>query len=283
MTKITSPSRVIKIPNFKGRLSIRPLYVYLPPGYSEEQDVHYPVIYMHDGQNCFQAHVADSYAGSWRADETADHLIGRKRMRPTIIVGVSNGGENRMVEYLPPYASIRPRLGKYPLPWPNAPCGRADETLAYYREDVATAIEREFRVLPGRENRATCGSSMGGLFSTYIAWDHPQFARHHAIMSPSYWVTCNWRGVMSTVERLRLRERRDVRLWLDSGTQYEPGRGDDGMKDTATARDALLSGGYELGPDFNYYLAEGAVHHESAWAARLPQVFHFLFPTENEV
>lgn len=278
-----SPSRVIKFPAFKGRLPERDLYVYLPPGYDEDQDAHYPVLFMHDGQNCFQAYVADSFAGSWRADETADRLINQGHMRACIIVGVSNGGEERIREYLPPYASIQPRLGKYPIPWPNARCGRADVTYEYYAEDVASFLRAHFRVREGRDHTATCGSSMGGLFSTYIAWERPGFARHHGILSPTYWVTCDWRGVMTAIERLTTEKPRDVRLWLDSGTSYQPGRGDDGMKDTRKARDALMKNGYEPGPNFRYYLDDGAIHHESSWAARLPLVLPFLFPVETEV
>jgi predicted alpha/beta superfamily hydrolase len=272
---------VIKIPNFKGRLSGRPLYIYLPPGYDDQPDRHYPVLYMHDGQNCFQAYVADSFVGSWRADETADRLISQGLMRPCIMVGVGHGGAERVLEYLPPYAMLRPRLGKYTIPWPRSRHGRSDETFAYYLDDVAPYVRQNYRLLEGRQNVATCGSSMGGVFSTYIAWEHPEFARHHAILSPSYWSTCTWRRVMEMVERLRHDQPRDVRLWLDSGTLDTPGRGDDGMADTQAARDALLANGYELGPDFQYHLDEGGIHSESSWSARLHLILPFLFPPES--
>lgn len=271
---------VLKIPDFPGRLSRRPLYIYLPPGYDDHPDQHYPVLYMHDGQNCFQTFVEDSYVGSWRADETADDLITQGLMRPCIIVGVSHGGTERALEYLPPYAAIHARVGKVIIPWPTGRHGRSDETFAYYREDVAPYIRRNYRVLEGRENVATCGSSMGGVFSTYIAWEHPEFARHHAIVSPSYWVTSTWRHALEMVERLRHDPPRDVRLWLDSGTLYTPGRGDDGMADTQVARDALLANGYQLGRDFQYHLDEGGIHSESSWSARLRLILPFLFPPD---
>ena len=190
-----SPSRVEKIFSFEGSLSARALYLYLPAGYDEQPDTHYPVLYMHDGQNLFEAFVEDSYLGSWRADETADRLIREGRMQPCIIVGVSNGGEARLAEYLPPYAS-------YTLPAPKIKRkgkgrkiplkplqGRADETFVYYQNEVAPFVAANYRVLTGREHTATGGSSLGGLFSTYIAWEHPEFARSHAILSPSYWIT----------------------------------------------------------------------------------------------
>jgi predicted alpha/beta superfamily hydrolase len=283
MQESPSPSRVVKIPDFQGRLPPRALYIYLPPGYDDEPDRRYPLLFMHDGQNCFEAFADDSYVGSWRADETADRLINEGSMRPCLIVGVSHGGEERLAEYLPPYATFQLRRSAEVGFRRKQIRGRADETFAYYRDDVAPYLCRHYRVLSGRDNRATCGSSMGGLFSTYIAWEHPEFARHHAILSPALRIT---RGLLARrnkfIERLRDGKPRDLRLWLDSGTLDAPGRGDDGMKETAAARDALLGSGYVLGANFQYRLDKGAIHHESAWAARLPQVFRFLFPPESE-
>ena len=72
----------------------------------------------------------------------------------------------------------------------------------------------------------------------------------------------------------------DVRLWLDSGTQDSSGQGDDGLPETEAARDALLANGFSEGPDFQFFVDEGTVHNESAWAKRLPQIFQFLFSPE---
>jgi predicted alpha/beta superfamily hydrolase len=283
-----SPSRVIKIPDFKGSLPSRALYLYLPRGYDEHTERAYPVLYMHDGQNCFETFAADSFAGSWRAEQTADWLIGQGQMQECLIVGVSNGGRVRPVEYLPPYVSfwsLPPRLlgssKEYAHYLPEQPVrGWADRTLAYYRYEVADYIGQHYRVLAGREHTATCGSSMGGLFSAYIAWERSDFARSHAMMSPSFWLTQTASGKLEAIERLRTGRRRDVRLWLDSGTQTGPGEGNDGMFDTIAARDALLANGYIEGPDFQYYLDEGGLHNEASWAARLHRVFRFLFPIE---
>src|SRR5207253_11267298 len=52
----------------------RTLVVYCPPGYRDHPDLRYPVLYMHDGQNIFDA--ATSFLGvEWQADETAERLI----------------------------------------------------------------------------------------------------------------------------------------------------------------------------------------------------------------
>lgn len=284
-----SPPRVIKIPRFVGSLPSRPLYIYLPRGYDEHVHRHYPVIYMHDGQNVFAAYQQDSYAGSWEADLTANRLIAQGLMREAIIVGVANGNYHRVAEYLPPYITLFTRGRRSPrkdFPTPdetkavrlrNRPrpiYGRAHRTVHFYQNEIQPYLQRHYRILPGRENTATVGSSMGGVFSAYIAWDHPDFARHHAIMSASFWITRNQEGALEMIERFRHEPRRDVRLWLDSGTR------NDGEADTRAAREALLENGYVEGVDFCYYRDAGAEHRESAWAARLPQIFQFLLPVE---
>ncbi|MEM7343136.1 MAG: alpha/beta hydrolase-fold protein [Chloroflexota bacterium] len=288
-TVTVSASQVIKISDFTGSLSPRALYIYLPRGYEDHSDRYYPVIYMHDGQNCFESFVGDSFSGSWRADEVADRLISQGQMRETIIVGVSNGQESRNAEYLPPYTILYPSFGvkkRKPKSKKNRMIqkttrGRAGQTAAYYRYEVAPYIQKTYRALDGREHRATCGSSMGGLFTTYLAWERTEFARNHAALSPSYWITRTPKRTFETIERLRTGEPRDIRLWLDSGTLDAPGRGDDGLAEALAARDALIENGYQLGPDFQHYIAEGAIHHESAWSARLDKVFRFLFPAKE--
>lgn len=289
---VVSLPRVIKIEEFHGSLSTRPLYIYLPRGYAEHRDRRYPVLYMHDGQNCFDAFVDDSYAGAWQADLAASLLIRQGLLQECLIVGVSNGREQRILEYLPPYARHlppprRPTVaidhGDDQPPQRQRPlqpvAGRAAETLAYYRDEVALYMAQRYRTLTDREHTATCGSSLGGLFSVYSAWEHSDFARHHAALSTSFWITRNRANKLEAIERMRNAPRQDIRLWLDSGTLSSPGHGDDGQDETAQARAALLEAGYVEGVDFHYYVAEGATHSEGAWAARLPLVLQFLFPT----
>jgi len=69
----------------------RPILVALPPEYAVTNR-HYPVIYMHDGQNLFDADT--SYAGEWHADETLQQLS--HEGCPAIMVGIPNMGSQRI-------------------------------------------------------------------------------------------------------------------------------------------------------------------------------------------
>lgn len=272
-----SAPRVVKVPNFQGTLSARNLYIYVPRGYAENTDKRYPVLYMHDGQAAFQAYPENGF-GTWAADTMATRLIAQGRMRECVIVAVANSS-NRLTEYLPPYDSL------------ILFAGTADQTTSYYRGSVASYVAANYRVLTGRDDTATCGSSMGGFLSTYMAWEFPAFARHHAALSPAYWITRTASGVQDNdvFDRLRTGSPRDVRIYLDSGTQDGNPRGsistipdDDGMPEAWRARDELLQNGYRLGPDFRHEVFIGAIHSESSWAARLEQPFLFLFPITQE-
>src|SRR5881409_2192640 len=64
----------------------RTIIVYLPPCYETRPDLRYPVLYLQDGQNLFDASTA--FGGNeWRADETAGELITAREIEPLIIVG----------------------------------------------------------------------------------------------------------------------------------------------------------------------------------------------------
>src|ERR1044071_2382684 len=66
----------------------RPVYVWLPPSYSEADHRTYPVLYMHDGQNLFSDDVA--FGREWQVDE-AMHRLQALGLQ-AIIVGIPNAG-----------------------------------------------------------------------------------------------------------------------------------------------------------------------------------------------
>src|SRR5438552_17837759 len=75
----------------------RDILVYLPPGYFRFRRQQYPVLYLQDGQNVFDA--ATAFAGvEWGVDETAQRLIRRRLIEPLIIVAGANTGPVRVQE-----------------------------------------------------------------------------------------------------------------------------------------------------------------------------------------
>ena len=69
------------------------IWVYLPKNYNGS-DKKYPVIYMHDAQNLFDAKT--SYVGEWEVDETLNKMNAQ-----LIVIGIEHGNEKRMDELTP--------------------------------------------------------------------------------------------------------------------------------------------------------------------------------------
>jgi len=239
----------------------RRIGVYLPPGYARDVDVRYPVLYMHDGQNCFDD--ATSFAGEWHADETAQRLIERGEIEPIIIVAIANSGAGRTDEYTPT-KSDRYDEG-----------GRAQEYARFLLEELKPFIDREYRTQPGRNTTGVCGSSLGGLVSLYIAMTHADQVGLCAAISPSLW----W-GNEALLKSIQADPgwARHCRIWFDMGTAENPARAD--LRDVQNTRRLaaiLTRAGLQRGKDFEYLEVEGGEHNEQAWAARFDQVLRFLF------
>jgi predicted alpha/beta superfamily hydrolase len=243
----------------------RDIIVYLPPGYDApgyEGDAgrRYPVLYLHDGQNMFDA--ATAFGGQeWRADETAEHLIREGEIEPVIMVGIYNTGEHRIDEYTP----ARDAHGQSG--------GKARFYAAMIIEELKPFIDREYRTIDTREATGMGGSSLGGLVTLYVGMRHPEIFGKLAVLSPSVW----WRnGVILRMIRDRPIAGPRPKIWLDIGTAEgnQPARL---VQDTRRLRDVLLRQGWKLDEDLAYFEDVEAAHNEAAWSARLPRVLRFLF------
>ena len=249
-------------PGFISRVlgNRRDVLVYLPPGYGRSRR-RFPVLYLHDGQNVFDA--ATSFAGQeWGADETAERLISAREMAPIIIVAVANAGEDRIHEYTP----TRGRYHFYGEARRSK--GLGSRYGRFLREELKPFIDMHYRTRPEGESTGLGGSSLGGLVTLALALRHPKDWTRLAVMSPSVW----WDdGVLYRLVD-EIKRKPPLKIWLDTGTAEE------GWEQARELRDRLIAKGWSLGRDLHYYEAEGGQHTEAAWAARLGEVFKFLFP-----
>lgn len=288
----TSPVRA-DVPNY-GRLiehpdmasihaATRNVTVWLPPDY-EASDADYPVFYMHDGQNLFDA--SKTAFGEWCVDEHLARLIPNGQIRAPIVVGVWNT-PLRLREYVPAdliaalpddmREGIQSIYGGAPL---------SDGYLAFLVEELKPFIDRTYRTLPGRDDTMISGSSMGGLMSLYALMKRPEVfgaaaclsthwpLRIDAIADPSAleaWrekLVAAWTGVVSA----GLPPPADHRLYFD--------RGDETLDQfyavfQSRIDETIRARGY--GPDrFRTLVFPGAEHNEASWNARLDVPLTFL-------
>jgi len=235
----------------------RDIEVYLPEAYTNEPTRHFPVFYLHDGQNLFDGRTSYITDCTWRAHTTADRLTREGLIEPIILVGINNTGLRRMADYTP---SRDPSL-------------RGGDGDLYGRllvEELKPCIDREFRTLPDPANTALGGSSLGGLISLYLGFTYPEIFSKLAVLSPSVW--WNDRAILRTISTNR--NRPNLRIWLDMGTS----EGLRHLRDTDMLHRRLLQQGWREGFDLCYERVPGGLHNEDAWAARFDQVLRFLFP-----
>lgn len=234
----------------------RTIVVYLPPGYDQTAVRHYPVLYLHDGQNVFDQ--ATSFGDEWRVDETAESLITAGRIEPIIAVGVYNAGPHRIDEYT---QTARPDKGGG---------GHADDYGKMLVEELKPFIDSTYKTLPGAANTAMGGSSLGGLLTMHLGLRYPTAFSKLAVLSPSVW----WDDRVLLTEVEALTHKLPLKIWLDSGTNEGPNV----IEDARLLRDALVGKGWTVGQDLHYLEVEGGEHNEHSWSLRLGNVLEFLFP-----
>src|SRR5579872_6203 len=255
----------LRLHEFQSRTfhNTRFLRVWLPPGYDQDENSTrcYPVLYLNDGQNLFEA--STSFTGvEWGVDETADRLIREKTVPPMIIVGIDHAGKDRFREYMP-YRSLQPMMLRVQgQRYPN-----------FLMKEVIPFIARNYRVASGPENTGLGGSSLGALISLYTVAARPGLIGRLLLESPSLWAS----------NRQMIRESREIKRWperifLATGTA-EAGRADRdrSMVDDVREVAAIFGRGGLVQNRLRLFVDEGATHHESAWARRFPDALTFLF------
>ncbi len=228
----------------------RDIMIYLPPGYDQGGE-RYPVVYMHDGQNLFDA--ATSFAGTeWGVDETMERLAGEGLQ--AIVVGIPNMAERRIDEY---------------SPFEDAEHGggRGEAYLAFIAQTLKPHVDRAFRTRPEPECTAIVGSSAGGLISLFALLRRPETFGLAGVLSPALWLADG--AIMGVVAEV---QGAPGRIYLDVGTA----EGEGPLVQARELRDLLTSRGYAPDQTLRYNEEEDGRHDEAAWAGRIGGVLTWL-------
>jgi hypothetical protein len=146
----------------------RILNIYLPEGYSSDDTVHYPVIYLLDGG----------------ADEDFIHVAGIiqfdnfpwiNRVPRSIVVGIANTDRKRDFTFP---TSIEADRKDFPT------TGKSSRFIAFIENELQPFIEQKYRT---SVSKTIIGQSLGGLLATEILLTKPQLFDQYIIISPSLW------------------------------------------------------------------------------------------------
>lgn len=285
-----SAGRVVTWPALDGGAAgPMTVWIWLPPGYGRVKGKHYPVLYMHDGQNLFDRKLTN-FDQEWGIDEAIPRIAALGKLREWIVVGVQSPRSRYNVLFpakLLPFLSpaFQQRVRQLDSGDPKGPFSSA-AYLDFLVHMVKQRVDRSFRTLPGRTDTAVMGSSMGGLISFYAMAEYPDVfgqaacvSMHVALGSPTEKNVDHalLAGEVATAfdQYLATSKMRPGhnRLYIDHGSKTL-----DGSYGPYT--DALVPmfhrRGWADGPNFEFRTFTGAEHNETAWRERVDIPLSFL-------
>lgn len=229
------------------------------PGAPEDRPL--PLVVFLDGQNLFDP--ATAYGGwHWWLGEILESLSADGIH--CVVAGVTNGGTRRLQEY---------------APFLVGPSGRtlADATLAFLVDTVLPAIEARTSISSRAADRGLVGASLGGSLALYGAFSRPETFGLCGALSPSLQVR-----KADLFRFVRRSSEGPKRIYLDVGTrEVSRPRGQrfnsrHYSANVTAMRDLLRKKGYRQNQTMLHVREPRGVHHETAWARRLPRALRFL-------
>ena len=281
--------KIIEYKNFSSKyVDARNITIWLPDGYDSLKK--YPVLYMHDGQMLFDSTTTWNKQ-EWKIDETSTSLIKDNKIKPFIVVGIWNNGNQRRFEYMPqkPFSqlpketqlSIRKQLmdNKEIEPFKM----KADDYLKFIVKELKPFVDSHFSSLPNQENTFIGGSSFGGMISWYALCEYPK------LFGGAICISTHWPGMFPGSINPKLPEAffaylnkkipspNNHKIYFDYGTEtldayYEPYQ--------LKVDKIIERKGYKEGNWMSLKFT-GEDHSEKAWAKRMDYPLQFIFGKKN--
>lgn len=147
------------------------IHVYVPPEYENDTSSRYPVIYMLDGESCFNEKEFDG--PEWQVDEIIDKASADGK-NTAIVIGI-NEAEDRNAEY---------------TPWvdDDNPEAHGEDFSKWVTNDLKAWVDKYYRTDPSTSATTIGGISRSGMMAYYMIMEHPDIFGNALIQSPSMWV-----------------------------------------------------------------------------------------------
>ncbi|MET1161875.1 MAG: alpha/beta hydrolase-fold protein [Pseudoxanthomonas sp.] len=244
----------------------RQIRVLLPAGYNDaaNKERRYPVLYMLDGQNVFDACLSDVSHHEWSVDETVQRLAADKKIPPMIVVGVDHAGKDRAREYLP----YKDFVGN---PDMDEPAGK--QFPDFMTREVMPLVDGHYRTLTGPPNTGIGGSSYGGVASLYALLAKPNTFGYGLIESPVLWVGMG--QLVRDTSPLAAMPRK-VFVAFGGKEASDPYVSKKMIGFVHQLESNFHAAGYDQ-TNFRAVVEADAEHTEAAWEKRLPDALVFLF------
>ena len=239
----------------------RRVWLYLPPGYATSGRT-YPVLYMQDGQNVFDA--STSFAGEWGVDEALDSLFAAGDSG-IIVVAIDNGGTHRSDEYNPWVSTIG--LGG----------GEGAQYVDFLVQTLKPYIDAHYRTRTDRLSTGIGGSSLGGLIAFYAALRYPDVFGRVLAFSPALFLNAE----LFTLARALQPPEPPSRFTFVSGLHESvavPGIPTDAFPRAQLEMvDTLAAAGIDTSAAVRSLLPADGAHNEWFWRREFPAAYRWLF------
>jgi enterochelin esterase family protein len=183
--------------NSKNLDLVRPMLIYTPPGYTEDTQKEYPVLYLIHGMTDTQ----ETWYKVGRMNYILDNLIAQGKAEPMIVVM--------------PYANPFPALMKKNPATQMDLMGTkmfTDELL----KEIIPYVEKNYRAKEGRDNRAIAGFSLGGRQTLGAGLSNPDKFAYVCPMAPAVFpqgLDQDFKETYASAEQLRTLKL----LWIGCG------------------------------------------------------------------
>lgn len=257
--------------------------VWLPDSYASDPNTRYPVIYMHDGQNLFDAETTWNHQ-AWEMDSVTGSLIANGLIQPPIIVGIHSHADTRKGDLMPQKAVADARITQAQL---DSLMGgipiRGDAYARFIVETLKPQIDSIYHTLPDAPNTTVMGSSMGGLISIYAMSEYPEVFGNAICMS-THWIgnpdhAATFANAMYHYLDKNLPRDGKHKLYLDHGTET--------LDSLYGPWEEMMIGliktcGYDTPETLQTYIDQGGAHTETSWAARVDRPLRFILGKKTQ-
>lgn len=215
-------------------------------------------IYLFDGQNLF-----DKEESYMKAIWDVKGALEKTGIKANVVGIYSPTDHNRANEYTP-YES-GDNIEEYPAKYPSyKPLGK--QTGRFIVEELIGEVEKENPA----SLRLIGGSSLGGLMSLYMGATYPEIFKRVLAMSSHFNINIFESGEFIS----KYDKSNNQKVYLDVGTKEY--KDNEILSQSYVDLNKMVGGFLKDKVDLDFYVAEGGIHHEDAWADRLPQALSFL-------
>ena len=226
-------------------------FVYTPPGYEQDAEKRYPVLYLQHGWGGDE----NGWGAQGHANLIMDNLIAEGKTRPFIIV-MTYGMTNDVP------------LGGGPRGAGGRPAFNFDKFKGVLLDDLVPYVDSTYRTLADQPHRAMAGLSMGGMQTRTIAPANLDKFSHIGLFSGGSISADSIENMEKFKEKIKL-------VFVSYGSKELGGNrgGPGGRGDPREATEGLKTAGVNA----HFYVSQETAHEWQSWRRSLHQMAPLLF------